>query len=143
MSQSAAYLLDWTTGQWTQVSDMQRQHNQHVCQPVGHEGKILVTGYGETYEEHFTEIYDPRTDTWVDGSPIPMTGDLRAARSVKYWENVLVIGGVHEENPSRYIWEYVVKSDSWRLRDERLEEPRSHFVAIFVPDDVKLCRDGE
>ena len=119
---------------------MQRPHHQHVCQRVA--DRILVTGYGNTDDEHFTELYDPRTNTWVDGSTIPLQGDFRGAKSVKHGEdNVLVLGGFHAAHQLPYIFEYVAVSDSWRARDELLGEARSHFAAIKLPDDVKMCWD--
>ena len=122
---------------------MQRSHHQHVCEPVGNDGKILITGYGKTDDEHYTEIYDTQTDTWSDGSIIPIEGDFRGAKSIQYGESTLVVGGFHEGHQMPYIWEHVAESDTWRARDELLQEPRSHFVAILVPDDVKLCWDDK
>ena len=59
-------------------------------------------------------------------------------RPVQYGDTFLVIGG---ENPrTDEIYEFVTSpSLEWKLRDERLDQPRSLMGAFLVPDNYAIC----
>jgi len=97
----SAELFDSTSQRWRNVASMPFARSGHGAAPLP-DGRILLIGgaTGETWRSSVvlstTVVYDPKTDTWLDGPSLP------AARSdaLVLWneESIYVIGGYDENS---------------------------------------------
>ncbi len=111
---------------WDELTSMPtpRQHINHSAVTV--DGKIYVIGGVEKRsvdgELKFTisdknEIYDPETDTWTEGTPLPTARQATAVTAID--GKIYVIGGSDKDwNYGGIVEVYDIKNNSWETKTE-------------------------
>ena len=120
----------WTTGSPPPVEI-------HHFQPVVHGGKILLLGAmtggypGETPLPDI-QIYDPATDAWSTGAPLPAERRRGGAGAVAHDGKIYLVCGItdgHRGGHVAWLDEYDPATGAWvRLPDA--PRPRDHFQAV-------------
>ncbi|WP_437815709.1 Kelch repeat-containing protein [Sorangium sp. So ce1078] len=102
------------------------------------DGRVLVTGYVSA-----TEIYDPRTNSFVTVAPMRAAG-RRHGHSATLLPNgcVLVAGGRHNDTYETDAELYNPLADRWIVADE-LRAPRGFHEATLLEDGSVLLTGGE
>jgi len=84
------------------------------------------------------EIYDPATDSWRSGAPLP---EARCGYALAEMAGeVYLFGGRESDDPrsaSDHVWRYEPKEDAW-TRDGELPLPRSDLAAVTEGRSIRL-----
>ena len=97
----SAELFDSASGRWRNVANMPFARSGHGAAPLP-DGRILLIGgaTGETWRSSVvlstTVVYDPKTDTWLDGPSLPAA--RYGALVLSNEESIYVIGGYDENS---------------------------------------------
>ncbi len=98
----------WVTGKANPVPKMESAYTA-----VG--DKIyIIAGYGETGKrnKNTVEVYDTKTDTWSNASPLPV--NLNHAAADAYNNKIYVVGGFLDNKiPSNKLFVYDPSQDKW------------------------------
>ena len=79
----------WDTKKWTLKAPMPA--TRHGAASVVHEGKMMVIGGFVKFQRSTSVIlYDPQTDTWADGPPLPEPRE--DCRAVEHAGAVILVG---------------------------------------------------
>ncbi|MDN3639936.1 kelch repeat-containing protein [Simiduia curdlanivorans] len=122
------------TQRWTRKSAP--PFELHHFQPVAWQGKIYILGAmtgqwpNEVPVKHVI-IYDPLSDQFTIGDPIPTHRQRGAAGAVAYRDKIYLIGGITRGHMGGYqAWfdEYDPKHGQWRELDNA-PNARDHFQA--------------
>lgn len=111
----------------------------HHFQPVVFEGKIYVVAAltGQWPNEKPIEsviIYDPKTDTYVLGDPIPKHRQRGGAGAVVYNNKIYIVGGIvngHMDGYQSWFDEYNPATGNWKTL-KNAPQARDHFQAAIV-----------
>ena len=99
--------------------------------------KIYLIGgadYGAGGAVSTVEIYDPNTNQWTNGAPLPYA--LDHAPSVVHKGKIYVIGGFLEDKiPTNKLWIYDSTSDTW-TEGAPLSSSRGALVAEVINDTI-------
>ena len=110
-----------------------------VCGPVrsrehGPVEKVVASGgYDGRNALSKTEIYDIATDTWSEGTPLPMP--LANAAVVSYETTFLVIGGLGNGFSDK-VYLYTASGDWQEFIQMKLSQARSELTAMLVPSSL-------
>ena len=96
------------TGEWVDLAPLPSAV-RGACGEVGSDGRIYV--FGGTGGLALTQIYDPATDSWSAGTPIPE--NLWEAKSAVYGDNIYILGGEGSLGDDSDVYKYNSDSDSW------------------------------
>lgn len=121
----------WTTGKESPIEI-------HHFQAVTYQGKIYVIGAmtGKyPYEKPLSKmlIYDPKLDTWEDGSEIPKNRRRGACGVVVDAHKVYLVSGIIDGHNSGHVpWldVYDFKNKSWSILPDA-PRARDHFHAVI------------
>ncbi len=110
-----------TAPAWTEKADMPRARSYHSTAVLN--GKIYVIGGQERTEAGTTvlaemSVYDPGSDTWSTGTPLP---EARSHHTSTVSDGkIYVIGGHVDEyaNLSANVWEYDPATDTWTSKTD-------------------------
>ena len=97
----SAELFDSASGRWRNVANMPSARSGHGAAPLSN-GRVLLLGggTGDTSETAVvlstTVVYDPKTDTWLDGPSLPAA--RYGALVLSNEESIYVIGGYDENS---------------------------------------------
>jgi len=97
----SAELFDSASGRWRNVANMPSARSGHGAAPLSN-GRVLLLGggTGDTSETAVvlstTVLYDPKTDTWVEGPSLPAA--RYGALVLSNEESIYVIGGYDENS---------------------------------------------
>jgi len=97
----SAELFDSASGRWRNVANMPSARSGHGAAPLSN-GRVLLLGGGtrDTSETAVvlstTVVYDPKTDTWLDGPSLPAA--RYGALVLSNEESIYVIGGYDENS---------------------------------------------
>jgi hypothetical protein len=125
-------------GQWMNGTKMPTPRSDHEALFI--EGKFYIVG-GTNLIDAVTptlsslDIYDPSTDTWTSGPPMP-TARYRFA-AYAHNNGFFVVGGRSRDDDAVLgsVEEYRVDSNSW-LRHKPLTTPRSDMAAAVIGDTL-------
>ncbi len=127
---------------WTSGADLLEARADHAA--AAFEGRLYVFGgrHGRGVVGS-TEIYDPVSDSWSFGSPLPTP--RWGAKAVAMAERIYVLGGVTQNDsifPSVEIYEPA--TDSWRvfnpqLPKHRMPSRKRGFAALKVGGTTACC----
>ncbi|WP_415648506.1 S8 family serine peptidase [Stackebrandtia soli] len=108
----AAYKFDWESGEWSAIADAPDAVMQARAAFV--DGKLYVFGgWAGSTTLTKTSIYDPETNTWSQGAPMPAT---RAGMGIGVVDGtVYLVGGCDSSscNATDTVFAYDVAGDSW------------------------------
>lgn len=133
INQTSVY--DISSNTWQNVSKTPIE--LHHFQPVVFNDKIYIIGAmtgpwpNETPVEHVI-IYDPTTDTYQQGHPIPEHRRRGGAGTVVYQNKIYLIGGVtngHISGNKPWFDEYDPATGKWRTLPDA-PNARDHFQAV-------------
>ena len=139
LNSNDAYILDWTSNEWTRLPGMNVSRSSHSCGLTARGHKVVVVGgnMGQGGED-FTEIFDLETMTWTQGPPSPHP-TLDYASTVPHGDTFLLVGGFlgWDDGTSSSIYEFDWRTDAWVIREEKLEMAKEGHVALGVyPGDM-------
>ncbi|MCJ7606526.1 MAG: hypothetical protein MUO94_01595 [Thermoplasmata archaeon] len=104
-----SYSYDPSSGDWTELAPMD-QAVRGAAGAVGLDGLIYVFSGWYTGPVIHTQIYDPVTDVWSAGAPVPVpVWEAKAATVAN--GSICVVGG--ESLPAGYMQIYDPVADSW------------------------------
>lgn len=116
---------------WTLGEEMPTNRTEITASVIG--DKIYVIGgadYNSDGAVNIVEIYDPNTDQWTNGAPLPYP--LDHAPSVAHNGKIYVIGGFLEDKvPTNKLWIYDSTSDTW-TEGAPLSASRAALVAEII-----------
>jgi len=127
---------------WLQGADLLEARADHAAAALA--GRLYVFGgrHGRGVVGS-TEIYDPLSDTWTPGAPLPTP--RWGARAVAMEDRIYVLGGVTQADsifPSVEIYEPA--ADSWtvfapQLPKHRMPSKKRGFAALKVGGTTACC----
>jgi N-acetylneuraminic acid mutarotase len=127
---------------WTSGADLLEARADHAA--AAFDGRLYVFGgrHGRGVVGS-TEIYDPFSDTWTPGAPLPTP--RWGAKAVAVADRIYVLGGVTQADsifPSVEIYEPA--TDSWTVFDPQLPKHRMPslkrgFAALKVGGTTACC----
>src|SRR5690606_30385851 len=100
-------------------------------------GKIYITGsehaHGTSYvQQREVQIYDPETDAWSLGAPLPVASSHN--RSLVHDGRIWVFGGQRETQiVLNDVRSYDPLTDTWKVHDPMPETRKAGYV--FIEDD--------
>jgi hypothetical protein len=134
--QATLWALDSLTGVWQELPPMPETRFGHRMVAVGSR-VYVVGGVGPTSE---VLIYDPATDTWTTGAPMPEQQRNHVA-AVAIEQEIWVIGGRSSGGNHNRVDIYDTETDSWRAGPP-LPEPTSGATEAAI-DGVIFVSGGE
>jgi N-acetylneuraminic acid mutarotase len=132
---------DPESNQWTYRSSMSSKRLGHAA-ACGPGGRIYVfggaVGPNEAVADKLldtTEMYDPKTDTWSEKTPLPEPIISHAAVLGADGRIYIVGGGgaSPSNHPLRKVYIYDPSADSWS-KGPSMNYPRSTLAAVATPD---------
>jgi hypothetical protein len=134
-------ILDPKTLTWTHGSPPPVEI--HHFQPVYYQGLIYficaMTGpYPKETGLPNIYTYNPKTDTWAKGDPIPKERIRGSAGVVLHNDKFYVIAGIvngHQDGWVSWVDEYDPKTGKWRMLPDAPRE-RDHFQAAVVDNKI-------
>jgi hypothetical protein len=91
----------------------------------------------------FIYIYDPITDSWMQGADIPAARVRGSAGVVLYEDKFYISNGILDGHRSGWVgWldEYNPATGAWRILADA-PNPRDHFAAVVLDDEL-VCAGG-
>jgi N-acetylneuraminic acid mutarotase len=133
--------FDPATGKWRQLGPTPLEI--HHFQPVVYGDRIYVmtamTGrYPKETPLDSIYIWDPKTDTWEKGPPIPEQRRRGGAGTVVHNGKIYLVAGIIDGHTSGTIpWfdEFDPKTGKWRQLEDA-PRARDHFSAVTVGDEL-------
>lgn len=131
---SSVFVLE--SGVWRSLSPMITSRHGHSC--IAFEGKMYaIGGRGSLDYLPTVEIYDPISDNWAVGPPLPTS--LASAQVINYQDSILLFGGYtgNEFN----IQVFTLSGGAWDvLPGVTVHEPgRFIFPAFVINSEVLFC----
>jgi N-acetylneuraminic acid mutarotase len=127
------HVYDPDADSWSKVAPfLPPKVNRVQAVTVG--GKIYVIGgtikwKAPTIESKVVRIYDPATDTWSKGKPMPRP---RGAGGVAVYKGkIYYAGGISNSRAVKWLDVYNPAKNTWR-RLRNMPVPRQHFQAVVV-----------
>ena len=65
-----SWLIDWSTGSWTQTGHLNEGRWYHGCAQLEGQGVLVAGGYKDDYV-YSVELYSPGTGTWTTQPDLP------------------------------------------------------------------------
>ena len=87
---------------------------------------------GGDNDSESTEVYDIAGDSWTYGPNLP--GGIFFSTVVSSDTRLFVTGGISKKNGQTFGTIYEYFEDSWVLVSDKINPPRSHHVAMFLPE---------
>ena len=126
------HVYDADSDSWSKAAPLLPKVNRVQAVTVG--GKIYVLGgtvrwREPTIESKAVRIYDPATDTWSRGAPMPRP---RGAGGVAVYKGrIYYAGGISDGRAVKWFDVYSPAKDSWR-RLPNMPVRRQHFQAVVL-----------
>src|SRR5262245_5431284 len=128
----AMQLFDPAAGEWRRIPSAPQ--GRHHAAMAALDGRLILTGgfdnlpFGAHDAVDETWIYDPDTDGWRSGPPMP--GRRGAHAVVVIGERVIVAGGVGDD-PER-LYAFDPAAGNWEILPTELPTLREHLTAAAV-----------
>ena len=96
---------------------------------------VAAGGFGDDGLVSTTEIYDVDSNTWSEGTPLPVA--LAWAAVVPYKTTFLVIGGGKgSSSPSDKVFLYETSGEWTEMTHMKLSQPKDSVAAMLVPSSL-------
>ena len=150
LSQAERYLVDGIKG-WTMAGKTSITRTGHTASLLA-DGKVLIAGGGsvdnaldevgqkELKHLNSTEMYDYKTNTWLESSGMNVPRWEHTA-TVLSSGNILVVGGENTDGPLSSTELFNVENKEWVILDD-LSYPRARHVAVLLSDNRVLVAGG-
>lgn len=133
--QASAFIIDWSTKQWTNLPHMALGRVYHGCGKAGN--KIVVAGGYSGGIIDSTEIFSLGSNSWSAGPklPSPMTELDRAVLPLDEESTFALVGGRRQSGRVKSVCKYDPVSNGWVDLGEVLAVERGSMPVVRVPDD--------
>ena len=112
-----------------------------ICGPIRNqeggpvEKVVAAGGFGDYAYHSTTEIYDVASNTWSEGTPLPVA--LAWAAVVPYKTTFLVIGGGKSSSSrSDKVFLYETSGEWSEQPHMKLSQPKAEVTAMLIPSSV-------
>ena len=144
--QNGLYRYDPIADEWSTLAERPTYRYEFASAVVG--GKIYViggvgqlddgpwSGLDWTTKSH-VEVYDPATDRWSSGAPLPMP--LGSSQACVLSDKIYVFGGRNVLAPGSeaFVLTYDPAANSWSAKSP-MKNPREALVCVVVGDAAYL-----
>ncbi len=131
---STLYRFSPDTASWWRLTPMNYARVRPAAGVV--DGKIVVAGGFNQTALDVVEVYDPQTDSWTDGAPLPVP--LRETADATCNDTFYVIGGSYEDAASNAVYGYNLAGDRW-FPISRLQTARFSTEATLLDGSIVVA----
>ncbi len=126
------FAYDLATGQWRDdLAKRPKPKSDHYAVVAANQKIYLIGGLPNDgsdlqYPQKEVSIYDPRTNTWSSGAPVPEGGlGTGAGQAVSVGKYIYYMGGINADFTSDKLWRYDTELNIW-LELASMPEGRNH-----------------